>query len=90
MKTSNVFVAISESMVRATAKAALKGGVSIKKVREYLSENGLLLVSWENSNLRTYMAVEPIRDLIGVEFEPEKVDRNQFEKVLSIGGVIEI
>jgi hypothetical protein len=90
MKTSEIFVAITESLVRENALAASRGGVKMKKIREYLEENGLRLVAWTNRNLRNYMAVEPIKDLIGVEYEPESITRDEFEKVLKAGSVIEI
>jgi hypothetical protein len=90
MKTTENFVVITEGMVRTNAIFALLCGTSTKKVRNYLKENKLQLVAWENVNGRNYMAVEPITDLIGIEFEPEKVDRNLFEKILHSGTVTEI
>ena len=83
-------VAITKGMIRTNAIAALQGGVSVKRVREFLYENGLQLVAWENAGGRNYMAVEPAEDLKGIEYTPEKVNRQDFIKVLAEETVVEI
>ena len=90
MKTTNVFVASSEGMVRTNAIFSLLCGVSTKKVMNYLKENGLQLVAWENFGGAKWMAVEATDELVGIEFEPENVDRSLFEKALQQRIPVEI
>ena len=90
MKTSEVFCAISEGMVRTNAIFALNCGASVKKVRDYLVENGLQLVAWENFGGAKWMAVEATDELVGIEFEPENVDRIEFEKTLQTRLPVEV
>lgn len=86
MKTTEEVVAITETMVRTNAKTALENGVSVKRVKKYLEENGYRLVAWEVTKEKIYCTVESVKDLIGVEFEPDKINREQFIGCLS-GGV---
>lgn len=91
MKTTKEVVAITETMVRTNAKTALENGVSVKRVKKYLEETGYRLVAWESVCNRTYCAVEPIRELIGVEFEPDNISREVFIKcVQRQGRIVEI
>ena len=90
MRKTEVFVAISEGMVRTNAIFALNCGASVKKVMNYLKENGLQLVAWENFGGAKWMAVEATDELVGIEFEPENVDRSLFEKALQQRIPVEI
>jgi hypothetical protein len=92
MKTSEVFVPISEGMIRTNAVMALVSGVSTKKVREYLIENGYVLSAWETSSGRKYMIVQKAYLMGQGEYEPSanEFTREQFEKALQQRYGVEI
>ena len=82
-------VVITKGMICTNAIFSLISGVSLKKVVQYLDENGYQIVAWTNSGRWTYASLEEKRPLEGGDFIPEKISREDLEKCLR-GLIVEI
>ncbi len=82
-------VVITKGLVCTNATFSLISGVALKKVVQYLGENGYQIVAWTNSSGRTYASLEEKRPLEGTEFIPEKISREDLEFCLR-GTIVEI